>query len=581
MKLLDKIQDRLTGLRMGGDAITLKLEQNARAVEDALLIAERAQEEAEIAQLVKESLVDLELGVEDIGWREMTQGGIWNFSLNGLRKMMTLARLMYLANPLIKRAVTVQELYVWGAGCKIESDANSPEVAEVLSDFFDSEDNAKVIGPAWVEREREQRIDGNTFFALFVNRVTGAVRVRVIPPEHIIDIIHNPEDSKEPWFYRKAIHKDATQSLLGTGLIRDAGQTGEVVFPDINYNPVFKTPTVGQAKVQWDVRIIHVKTGGLSVMKFGMPELFSALAWATAYKKILENFATILAAYARVAMKISRQAGKKGVAASKSKMQTAVDGTSNAVDNNPPTNIASVFLSSGGVDISAVKTAHSTTGPDEARALRSMVAAGTDTPEHFFGDSDVGNFATSETLDRPTELKMISRQTMWAGVMNQMGKYAITCSAIAPEGKLRAAGYTAVVKYNDFAGDTSINVVTTSPKGKSTVFTVKFPKITERSIVDRVRAVVQAVTLGGSSAEGIIPNRKVVCKFLLEAMGIENAQGLLDDMYPGDVLQGFKDPADIMKYDEMRAQGTKELGDAALIKAKKGGPDSSTTTDNG
>jgi hypothetical protein len=495
---------------------------------------------------VKEQLTELELMVDDMSWREITSGGsAWDFNRDSIRKMVTLSRLLYLANPLIKRAVTVQELYVWGSGCTIQ--AEDEMVQEVLMDFFEDPKNQCVLGDSWAEREREQRVDGNTFFIFFVNPATGSVRIRLIPVDEIQDIIFNPEDRKEPWYYIRSTYT-SEDPILGK-----SSMTGSrVAYPDILYNPRTHPDKLADGSViDWSVRVLHLKTGGMSGMKFGVPELFSTLNWARAYKKILENFATILDAYARVAMQVTQQKGKKDVAASKSRLGTSISSGSTS-ETNPPTNTASWFLSSGGVQISAVKTAHATTGPDEARALRSMVAAGSDTPEHFFGDSDIGNFATSTTLDRPTELKMVSRQKMWTDVIQRMCQIVIEQSTLAPRGKLRKSGFTLSRELDRFDNTQIYKVI--PPNGNSLKITIKFPNIVERDVVQRVRAVVQAATLNGSKAEGIIPDRKFLFEMLLEALGTKNVKELSDKYYPDSVFQGFVDPEIEMKMDRNQAE---------------------------
>lgn len=550
MNLLQDIRDRLVGATigatMGGDA----LERATEVLEEK-------------AVRTQEGLADLELAFEDVGWRDLTTQR-WNFNPLTIRRIVALSRLMYLINPLIRRAVTVQELYVWGSGYDIK--AESPEVDEVLNDFFDDPKNQSVIGAGWPERERDQRIDGNTFFAFYINKLNGRVRVRIIPFDQIEDVIANPEDAREPWYYRRA----PAPITSDTPLTPNDGITGEnVLLPAIHHNPAQRPKTWNNVRIDWNVRVLHVKTGGLTMMKFGLPELYSAFNWATAYKKFLEGFATIVAAYARLAMKITGLAGAKGIAAAKSKMNTTISGKAGGtatVDRNPPTNAASWMALSGNVDVAPVKTANSTTGPDEARALRSMVAAGSDTPEHFFGDSDVGNFATSETLDRPTELKMVSRQRLWTHVMLTMSQKLIEWSAAAPDGKLNNAGWVAKTERDPF--DSSRIVVVTAPRDKSNKVTVTFPTILERDVTERVRAVVNAATLNGRKAEGIIPDRKLLFKLLMVALGEKDADYLSEKYYPKSITQGFIDPADEAKNNRMEAEGKKAAGDAALKTAE-------------
>lgn len=513
---------------------------------------EKLQIAAHTLDVVRENNADLQLAADDVGWQSLSSDATQRLVARPTLDQITrLARLMYLLNPLIKRAVTVQELYVWGSGVSVKADDKSPELQETLDNFFNDPGNQCALGNtnAWSEREREQRIEGNVFFVFFFNRLNGAIRVRTTTIDEIIDIYCNPEDKNEPWFYLRQM----------------PDSSGTKWYPDANYNPKFRTSPIGSSvPVDWAARILHVKTGGLPGMKFGISELYSVLNWATAYKGILENFATILKAYAKIAWKLTGQKTAKGVAAAKSKFNTGIT-TGDEKETNPTPNVASMMISSGAVDLSAVKTANSTTGPDEARALRSMVAAGTDTPEHFFGDSDIGNLATSTTLDRPTELKMIARQQMWAAVMNIIVRIVMESSIRAPYGLLRKAGYGSAPATNQFDSQ-SVNF--TAPTGKSIKVAVKFPAILERNVTDRVRAVVQAATLGGSPAEGIIPDRKLLFKLLLEALGEKDADYITGQMYPDSVKQGFKDPAETMKNETKAADARLKAADAQMKKAE-------------
>lgn len=568
MKNIREVRDAIVGaavgLGMGGETLSRLVED----LETQKIRAELTQESKEL--VAREGLADLELSFEDVGWRDLNAYyGLLRLNRSTMRRIVGLSRIMYLVNPLIKRAVTVQELYVWGSGCTIK--AEDPLVDEVLNDFFDDPSNGRVIGQGeegWPQREREQRIDGNTFFALFTNRRTGAVRVRLLPYDIIEDVIYNPQDSKEVWFYRRSlVNYMLDGDLSGTMTTIPNGEGQHVLYPDIAYDPVMKLPVygAGRLRIDWSVRVMHIKTGGLSTMKFGLPELYAGLNWATAYKRILENFATILAAYARLAMKMTGLSGKKGVAAAKSKLNTAItDGSFR--DTNPPTNTASWMALSGNVDVQPVKTAHSTTAPDEARALRSMVASAADLPEHFFGDSEVGNLATSETLDRPTELKMISRQQMWRQVILGMSRFVIQASALALSGKLRDAGFVGVKTLDPFSGSNH-RVTVTPPPNRSLAVEVTFPNITERAVADRVRAVTMAATLNGRPAEGIFKSRKFLFKLLLEALGVRDADRLTDKYYPDDITQGFDDPSNKVKNDKTEADAKKKLGDAAIIAA--------------
>jgi hypothetical protein len=538
MKLIDNMTDKLVGALLGAHTGKRSLQATLDMAEAAIVSLQ------EDIGATKEGIVELELAIDEgTEWRRLNDTNNTDFSPAFLTALRRRSWLMYLINPLIKRAVTIQELYVWGSGCTIK--AENEVVDEVLHDFFDDPDNQEVIGRSWPVREREQRIYGDQFFVFFTNPRNGRVRVRCIPVEQIVDVYHNPNDSTEVWFYKRQMN------------MVDGVFTYEYL-PSVCYTPRVK-PTMDY-KVQWDTPIYHNKTGGMSNMKFGVPELYSALNWATAYKGMLENFATVLKALARLAFKISNLPGKKGISAAKSRLQSSITHTE-IIEKNPTEVPGSTFLGAGNTTIEPIKTSNSTTGPDEARALRVMVAAGTDTPEHFFGDSDVGNFATSSTLDRPTELKMVARQKMWEGIIREMCEFVILASADAPRGKLRVAGFSVKTLVGDFSNK-EMKYVLTTPADTNMTVTVEFPSILSRDVIDRVRSIVMAATMNGSKAEGIFPDRKFLFKNILVALDIKNAEEIANEMYPEPVTQGFIDPVKEL------ANETK-VADAKLIAANK------------
>ena len=550
MSWIKEAQDKFTGALAGWMS-------GARAISQEI---EQSEENAIRAQEASAGMAELELAEEDINWRDlMAPEGRWEFTRRALRLIVARSRLMYLVNPLIHRAVTVQELYVWGGGVEIK--AEDKVVDEVIQDFFTDQKNQRVIGNSWPQRERDQRVEGNTFFVFFRNRVNGTARVRLLPFDQIQEIIYNPEDSSEPRFYLRGPY---TSHFADQIFGENTEEVPKILYPDIDYNPIAKPAYSDDGtRIEWGACVLHVSTGGLSRMRFGLPELYSALNWAVAYKRILENFATVLAAYARLAMQVSGL-GKKKAAAAKSKLGTTIT-AGQYTERNPPNTTAGWAIMQGGAEVKPIKTAGSTTGPDEAHALRAMVAAGTDTPEHFFGDSDIGNFATSSTLDRPTELKMVGRQRMWMLIILRMCQLLIEWATVAPQGKLRRAGFETANVDDPFDGTQLVMI--TPPDGGSLHVAVEFPNILERDVTDRVRSVVMAATLGGSPAEGVIPDRRLLFKLLMEALSQKDAEAMVEKYYPQPVLQGFKDPADQAKNDELAAQGKKELGDAALQQA--------------
>jgi hypothetical protein len=207
---------------------------------------------------LSERLAALEMALETADWRRLSMEAEQEFSREGLRAITELARIMALKNPLIKRGVEVQRLYVWGQGWSVQ--AADDEINAVLTAFLDDLKNQPELShQARGQKETELQTDGNLFFCFFPNTVTGKVRVRSIPFDEIETIICNPDDRKEPWYYKRIWTQETTTS---SGAVETRQMTA--YYPDWRYNPTDKPKSIGSVAVYWDKPVYHVKVGGYS-----------------------------------------------------------------------------------------------------------------------------------------------------------------------------------------------------------------------------------------------------------------------------------------------------------------------------
>lgn len=477
-------------------------------------------------EYLKERFAQLEMAMEEQGWWRLNNDGKDDeFTRDFLRQLVSLARLYSIKNPMVLRAVEIQALYVWALGCAFECDDDLVE--ELVNEFLARPVNAPILGTqeARMQLEKDQRVEGNLFFLFFPNQTTGEVAVRLLPFDQVTEIITNPEDCLDPWYYKRVYTPTE-------------GATIVQYHPCFRYVPPSRYQPFGDGSVVWDQPVYHTKTGGSRNMRFGVPEVYAMLDWAKIYKEILEDFTTVLRAYARIAMQI-KGIKKSNQAASKSQMGTNV--TSNdLVERHPSAVTGATMLTSQGVEIQAVKTAGATTSPDEFEPVRLQIAAAAGLPGTFFGNVDVGNFATAQTLDRPTELKMIGRQEFWRTVFGNIIDFVVYWSAKAPRGKLRQAGWE-VNRYEDSNGSYVFESV--PPGGaKAKPIDIRFPSIVERNMVERVRSLVGAYTMLGNPLAGVIPDKKYMAKLLLEAIGEKNVDAILEKWDAEKVWDEIPDP---------------------------------------
>jgi hypothetical protein len=456
-------------------------------------LAESLQQERWTNELLRESIADLQLALEDQGWQRTMMDGAREFDAAGRRKIAELSRVMFLKNPLINRAVTLQAMYVWAQGVSITSDDEATQ--EFLDAFFEDPKNQAEFGhQARTLKEQDLQVFGNLFFVLFTDQVGGMTRVRTIPVDEIAEIVCNPDDAKEPWLYKRCWAQPVLDE--GSGTLTSAPRTAW--YPALGYEPDERRDAIAGAPVMWESPVYHVKVGSLSDMKFGVPETYQAIDWARAYKTFLENWFSIVKAYARFAWHASGQGGQQLVDRLKTRLNAS---TGDGYDANPPATTAATFVGSG-VKLDPIKTAGATTSAEDGRRGLLMVCAGMGMPETFFGDVSTGNLATAKSLDRPTELKFRDRQELWKSILITILEYAIARNQRAANGRLRIAG-----------GETKPEI------------RVTFPPILEHDIRETIGAIVEGTTLGGKTPA--VATWQTTARLVLEALGVADVKAEL------------------------------------------------------
>lgn len=491
---------------------------------DAAQLREVAQQLEGNTELFQERLAELELALEDQGWSRLAADGDSDFSRGALRKINQMARVYWLKNPLIKRSVYVQTQYVFGQGVSIQG--HHPLVNEVVQGFLnDLKNQAELTShEARMMKEAELQVESNVFFTFFTHPVTGHVRLRSIPFDEVDDIIYNPDDSKDPWYYKRVRTKRWVD--LGTGEARTKQET--IFYPALRHNPKGGHPrTIGGAPVEWNTPVYHVAVNKLSSMKFSVSELYAAMDWAKAYKDFLEDWATIVKSYARFAWQYNTKGGARGVAAVKAKLGSALSG-SNGAETNPSPAAGSIAINTEAGKLEPIRTAGATTDAEDGRRMLLMVCAGTGIYEHYLGDPSTGNLATASSMERPMELMFKDRQTLWQGVMLTILGFVIDQAAKAPGGPL-AAG--AIVSRNEY-GEEVVTLGLDPERGEllDRHVDVDFPDILAHDVKARVEAIISAGTLDGKTPAGI--DLKTLTRMLLVALGEDDVDAMIEVLFP-------------------------------------------------
>lgn len=474
---------------------------------------------AQIHESIAQLSAELALMRDDVGWQALAgAGAVEQFDKATIDEIAAFARLYAIKNPLIKRGIEVKRNYVFGQGVSIA--AAEPAINAIVQAFIDDRRNGEVLfsQQAQLELERQAQTDGNLFFILFTNEVTGRVRVRDIDATEIARIIKNPEDAHEVWFYER---RWTSTALDGTRM-----QCMEL-YPDWRYAPQERPATVNGLSVNWDAPIYHAKRDAFPSWDFGISEIYAGLDWAKAYKKFLENWATITQALARFAFRVTtpKVAGARGVVAAKSRLNsTLVNGADS--ERNPAPPAGSTFVAAEGYDLAPIKTAGATTSMEDGRRLLLMVAATVGLPETFFGDSAVGSLATARSLDRPTELMMRAIQGWWGQVFADICGYAIVQAVKAPSGQLRGLGGVVVDEEDNLEMVAWGNDPETGAPYTGSV-SATFPPIVEIDPLSDMQAL--------NIAAALVPDERTIAAKALSVLGFDNIDEILDRIFNADL----------------------------------------------
>lgn len=453
--------------------------------------------------ILRERLAELELAMEDEGWRRIGMEAEMEFTREGLSKIISYSRIMFLKNPLIQRAVEVRSFYVWGQGVKIEADDRAANT--IIQNFLDDPLNRKEFTShsARVKKDQKLQIDGNIFFVLVKPASNGVTALRSLPTDQVLDIICNPQDRRDVWFYKR----EWTETTINPATGDQTNKPRKALYPDANYAAQKRSNRsrknkMGEFDVIWDQPVYHVQVGHLDDMRFGVPETYASLDWAKAYKSFLEDWATLVRSISKFAWSITAKKGKVTPTRQKlmdmygeyetTELAEAAIRDKSAVG----TRAGSAFISDGDVKLNAINKSGATTSAQDGKQLRLMVASGMHLPDTILSnDPQQGALATAKTLDRPTELALTDRQTLWADIIKEMLGHVL--------------GFANV---------------------KNKTVKVSFPNIVEQDMGTWIEALVKAFE-GGK--DGHVFPKNVLRRHLLTAIGeedIDEIQKLMQDI---------------------------------------------------
>ncbi len=455
---------------------------------------------------------DVNFALEQTQWARLTNFAKLEYSRWGLTRIILLCRYYFMSDPLIRRGINLSVSYVFGRGVQIHSD--DPPTNEAIEQFIAANpDTMSLLG--MMRSERRIQYDGNLFFVFFFHAKKGCVVLRKMDPLEVSDIVTDPEDVSCPWYYKRiwsAEVLDVNSGSVGT-------VTRTAWYPALDFErPADYPELINGEPVMWETPVLHIKEGEIDGWKFGVPPVYPAVPWARLYKEFLENWASIVRAFQSIAWSVTTEGGQQAVQNLDTALKTTIGDGGFQPEYNPPPVVGSVLTTGKGTTATPIKSSGYATSLEEGQRLGLQVGVALDLPETIlFGRADVGNLATSQTLDRPTELKFKTRQEMWKEVYRKIITFSLIRGAQAPK---------------------AIMAALREPGAKAPNFLVSFPDILEHDPVTMMNAIVAAATNNGYSLSGEI-DPKTVAIMKLKELGVADAEHIVEAIFGADY-----DPAD-------------------------------------
>lgn len=500
--------------------------------EGAPTVDEAAELRAELAdargrlELVSEAAIDAAMAMDTAGWARFRDDD--NTALNRLQleRRVHQARLLARVNPLLRRGLALRHGYVWGQGVTVAALASGgsdgqQDVDAVVQAFLDDEGVQRVLTGAQAREELERQLgtDGNVFFALFTSPLTGLVQPRPVPFDQIVDIITDPDDASEHWFYRREWDIVVPSPVVAGG--SDVSRRVEL-YPALGYTPARGgMTTYNGLPVVWDAPMVALQVNRPHVTaKWGLPDAYAAVEWSKMYDQFLRDWSKLVESLSKIAWRATASDPQRRKA--QQEMQRALQGTPHWTGAQA----GGAAVMSPDVTLEAVPKTGATIDSGSGRPVAAMVASALDVPvTMLLGDPGVtGARATAETLDRPTEQMAMGRREVWSAFYRKVCTHVIREAVRARRGPLRGQ-----IVVDDWGREQLVLAGDTDP-----TVSVTWPDLTGTPVQLLVQSIVQA-----ESTDKLPP--LLVARLLMAALGVEDVDQWLDELTDPDTGE-FRDP---------------------------------------
>ena len=351
---------------------------------------------------LQEDMLKISDAFDNIGWSPLPEDEATEIPLKTVKKIAKVARAMYALNPYVKRGVKARHSYVWGRGVQFDG-------TEDIDDKI-TLNRKKMFSPqAYEELEIALATDGNVFTAVpFGEKDDGKTTIFRVPLDEITGIVSNPDDKEDIWFFKREYTVTKTNSR--TGDVKDDNVIEYYAsFSYYNTHNEVVPKNWNRIKVRQDFLMHHATVNKQIGWRWGLPDITPVIFWAKAYKEYLEDNATLVKAYSRLAWQI--KAGS-AVGAQAAAMQVMTPPTRDPLTGEMR-DVGGTMIGGSGNSLQAMPATGSQVDFSKGVALATAIAAGLEVSLIVItSNPGEGTNATAQTLDLPTLKAMEARQLL-------------------------------------------------------------------------------------------------------------------------------------------------------------------------
>lgn len=373
---------------------------------------------------LKETLVELERQLEDIGWVNINSRSeqSQDMARESYERMVQRSRLGFIKSPLVAQAVNLTTFYTFGSGIQEpKAKEGDAEVQDILTQFWNDPDNVVSLtsSESQLKLSNKLQYDGEIAFVLQVD-TDGSVYVRIVDPLSIFGIVYDATDSMRPLFYKRRVRgtvdkfeyiPDASNGAAVLSML-GVSNAADVNFKE-KWDAQLKEMKITEDQVMKNAFVMHVKVNNDSLDTRGVPEVWRALDWINSNSKINSDMGSFINAQSQYAVKKKIKGTKQQVQAAAGRLRQ-----NPSLLNKPSYAAGATIVENEQIDTEPIGLPSSTGTLFETGIRRSllMVCAAFGIMEHYFGDPSTGNLATTTAMELPMLKKFLARQKVWEGI---------------------------------------------------------------------------------------------------------------------------------------------------------------------